>query len=237
MTVRQTKGRTMRSRSRLLGVLVPGLLAICLARGRGVRREQQFEHLRAARPAAAARAVRAERVERQRRAGQVSGRVTAAPATAKKGGTLTAIANGDVDYIDPGAAYYQPTYMIDLAVDSPLMGWPPNDTAAPVPLLASAAAGDHQLRQDDHVPHQAEHPLQPATRRRHRLEQAGRLARREVRDRARSPARRAERLSGAVLRRPRRSLAGPGRGQEGPDEGAEHQRASRPRTRRRSCST
>ena len=60
-----------------------------------------------------------------------------APATAAKGGTLTALANGDVDYIDPGAAYYQPTYMVDLAVDSPLMGWPPNDTAAPVPLLAA----------------------------------------------------------------------------------------------------
>jgi peptide/nickel transport system substrate-binding protein len=49
------------------------------------------------------------------------------------------IANSDVDYIDPGAAYYQPTYMIDLAADSPLMGWPPNDTAAPVPLLAASA--------------------------------------------------------------------------------------------------
>jgi peptide/nickel transport system substrate-binding protein len=63
--------------------------------------------------------------------------VVTAPATAKKGGTLTIIANSDVDYIDPGAAYYQPSYMIDLAVDSPLMGWPPNDTAAPAPLLAS----------------------------------------------------------------------------------------------------
>jgi peptide/nickel transport system substrate-binding protein len=63
-------------------------------------------------------------------------RVTA-PANAKRGGTLTVIANADVDYIDPGAAYYQPTYMIDLAADSPLVGWPPNDTAAPVPLLAS----------------------------------------------------------------------------------------------------
>jgi peptide/nickel transport system substrate-binding protein len=52
---------------------------------------------------------------------------------------MTVLANGDVDYIDPGAAYYQPTYMIDLAVDSPLMGWPSNDSAAPVPLLAAAA--------------------------------------------------------------------------------------------------
>ena len=57
--------------------------------------------------------------------------VNAAPAGAKKGGTLTALANGDVDYIDPGAAYYQATYIVDLAVDSPLMGWPPNDTSAP----------------------------------------------------------------------------------------------------------
>jgi peptide/nickel transport system substrate-binding protein len=64
--------------------------------------------------------------------------LTTAPSGAVKGGTLTVLANGDVDYIDPGAAYYQPTYMVDLAADSPLMGWPSNDTAAPVPLLASA---------------------------------------------------------------------------------------------------
>jgi len=62
-----------------------------------------------------------------------------APAGAKKGGTLTVLANGDVDYIDPGAAYYQPTYMVDMAVDSPLMGWPTIDTAAPQPLLAAGA--------------------------------------------------------------------------------------------------
>jgi peptide/nickel transport system substrate-binding protein len=60
-----------------------------------------------------------------------------APSGAKRGGTLTVLANSDVDYIDPGAAYYQPTYMLDYAVDTPLMGWPPNDTAAPQPLLAS----------------------------------------------------------------------------------------------------
>jgi peptide/nickel transport system substrate-binding protein len=65
--------------------------------------------------------------------------LSSAPSGAKKGGTLTVLANGDVDYIDPGAAYYQPTYMIDLAADSPLMGWPSNDTAAPQPLLAAAA--------------------------------------------------------------------------------------------------
>ena len=63
-------------------------------------------------------------------------RVTA-PANAKRGGTLTVIANSDVDNIDPGVAYAQPTFMLDLAADSPLMGWPANDTAAPVPLLAA----------------------------------------------------------------------------------------------------
>jgi len=62
----------------------------------------------------------------------------AAPADAKKGGTLTVIANGDVDYIDMGAAYYQPSYMVDYAIGTPLMGWPPNDTAAPQPLLAAS---------------------------------------------------------------------------------------------------
>jgi peptide/nickel transport system substrate-binding protein len=65
--------------------------------------------------------------------------LTSAPSTAKKGGTLTVIANSDVDYIDPGAAYYQPTYMLDMAVTNTLMGWPPSDTAAPVPELATSA--------------------------------------------------------------------------------------------------
>lgn len=65
-------------------------------------------------------------------------RVTA-PVDAKRGGTLTVIANGDVDNIDPGVAYAAPTYMIVLATDSPLMGWPPGDTSAPVPLLAARA--------------------------------------------------------------------------------------------------
>ena len=66
--------------------------------------------------------------------------VTAPPDNAKKGGTLTVIAAGDVDYIDPGAAYYQFTYMIDRGhADSALMGWPPNDTATPSPLISRAA--------------------------------------------------------------------------------------------------
>jgi peptide/nickel transport system substrate-binding protein len=50
------------------------------------------------------------------------------PAKGKKGGTLTSLWAGDVDYIDPGQGYYQPTYMITKATQrSPLL--PPVDDA------------------------------------------------------------------------------------------------------------
>src|SRR5947209_7056245 len=52
---------------------------------------------------------------------------TAPPDNAQKGGTLTALASGDVDHIDPGAAYYQFTYMVDLATQRPLLSWQPDD--------------------------------------------------------------------------------------------------------------
>jgi peptide/nickel transport system substrate-binding protein len=63
---------------------------------------------------------------------------TAAPDNAQKGGTLTVISSGDVDYIDPGAAYYQYTYMIDAALDRPLLSWPPAETQRPQPDLAES---------------------------------------------------------------------------------------------------
>ena len=40
---------------------------------------------------------------------------TTAPDGAKQGGELTVIAASDVDYIDPGAAYYQFTFMVTAA--------------------------------------------------------------------------------------------------------------------------
>jgi len=61
---------------------------------------------------------------------------TAPPDNAQKGGTLTALASGDVDHIDPGAAYYQFTYMIDSATQRPLLGWQPDDVDNPTPDLA-----------------------------------------------------------------------------------------------------
>ena len=60
---------------------------------------------------------------------------TAAPDNAQKGGTLVELNAGDIDHMDPGAAYYQVTYSLTLASQRTLMGWPPNATQ-PVPDLA-----------------------------------------------------------------------------------------------------
>src|SRR4051812_13768854 len=69
---------------------------------------------------------------------------TAAPDNAAKGGTLTELNEGDIDYMDPGAAYYQVTYSVDLAAQRTLMGWPP-DATEPVPDLAD---GQPQVSDD-----------------------------------------------------------------------------------------
>jgi len=122
----------MRSRSRLLGVMLPGLLAVAslgVAACGSSSKSNSTSSGGSTNSSGQSAAVSNEQAKFPPK--------FTAPSTAKKGGTLTVIANGDVDYIDPGAAYYQPTYMIDLAADSPLMGWPPNDGAAPVPLLAT----------------------------------------------------------------------------------------------------
>ena len=60
---------------------------------------------------------------------------TAAPSDAKSGGHLTVLSEGDIDYMDPGAAYYQFTYMMDEATQRGLMGWQPEDVQ-PSPDLA-----------------------------------------------------------------------------------------------------
>ena len=126
--------------------------------------------------------------------------------------------------------------MVDLAVDSPLMGWPPNDTAAPVPLLASSQPTisdggktiTFKIKPNIHY----SPPLGGGPGWSKPVVSAGR----QVRDRARADARRSERVPDAVLRRPGRPFAGRGGGQEGPEEGAEHQRHRDARTPRRSSS-
>ncbi len=55
----------------------------------------------------------------------------------KKGGTITILSNGDVDHLDPGAAYYQFTYAITYVTQRPLLAYKPN-SIQPIPDLASA---------------------------------------------------------------------------------------------------
>jgi peptide/nickel transport system substrate-binding protein len=64
---------------------------------------------------------------------------TEAPADAQQGGDLTVIAASDVDYIDPGASYYQFSYMVTSATQSPLESYAPADVEKPTPLLATEA--------------------------------------------------------------------------------------------------
>jgi peptide/nickel transport system substrate-binding protein len=67
---------------------------------------------------------------------------TAPPDDAKKGGTLEVVNSGDVDYIDPGAGYYQFTYMVDFATQRTLVGWPPDATKDPQPDLAEGTVSE-----------------------------------------------------------------------------------------------
>ncbi len=62
---------------------------------------------------------------------------TEAPSDAQQGGDLTVISASDVDYIDPGAAYYQYTYMVTSATQSGLEAYAPADVEEATP-----AAGD-----------------------------------------------------------------------------------------------
>jgi peptide/nickel transport system substrate-binding protein len=55
----------------------------------------------------------------------------------KKGGTITILSNGDVDHIDPGAAYYQFTYAITYVTQRPLLAYKPN-SIQPTPDLATS---------------------------------------------------------------------------------------------------
>ena len=59
------------------------------------------------------------------------------PSDAQSGGDLTAINASDVDYIDPGAAYYQPTFMVTNATQSSLTAYAPADIEESTPLLAT----------------------------------------------------------------------------------------------------
>ena len=71
--------------------------------------------------------------------------ITQAPSDAQQGGELTVISASDVDYIDPGASYYQYSYMVTSATQSNLEGYAPDDVEQPTPLLAT----DHPTVSED----------------------------------------------------------------------------------------
>lgn len=63
---------------------------------------------------------------------------TSAPDGAVEGGDLTVLASDDIDFMDPGAAYYQFTYMVTSASHRALLSWQPDDIEEPTPDLAEA---------------------------------------------------------------------------------------------------
>ena len=126
----------MRSRSRLLGVLLPGLLALA-SLGVAACGSSSKSSTSSASGGGSSSSSSGASAAVNAALSKYKPLVTA-PSDAKKGGTLTLIGKSDVDYIDPGATYYQPALVVHWAADSPLMGWPPNDTTAPVPELAAS---------------------------------------------------------------------------------------------------
>lgn len=71
---------------------------------------------------------------------------TAAPDGAAEGGDLTVIAAGDVDYMDPGAGFYQFTYMVTSATHRALLSYAPDDIAQPTP---DGAESQPEVSDDD----------------------------------------------------------------------------------------
>jgi len=63
----------------------------------------------------------------------------------KPGGTLHVMSNGDVDYLDPGAAYYQFSFIMTYATQRPLFSYRPDLATRAVPDLA---AGEAKLSKD-----------------------------------------------------------------------------------------
>jgi peptide/nickel transport system substrate-binding protein len=70
---------------------------------------------------------------------------TSPPQGAKKGGDLTMLYNGDVDFIDPGITYYQYGFNVAYATQRPLYSYKPDDATHPQPDLAD---GPPQIASD-----------------------------------------------------------------------------------------
>jgi len=68
------------------------------------------------------------------------------PTEGKKGGALTYLAAGDVDYMDPGQTYYTFGYMVANATNRTLYAFKPDNSQKPV---ADLADGDPQISADN----------------------------------------------------------------------------------------
>jgi peptide/nickel transport system substrate-binding protein len=77
-------------------------------------------------------------------AGTAVGNIAEA-AQGKKGGKLTVLASGDVDYMDPGQTYYTYAIGIHNMIHRGLYAYTPQDSAKPVPDLAE---GDPEISAD-----------------------------------------------------------------------------------------
>lgn len=64
----------------------------------------------------------------------------------KKGGTLTFLAAGDTDFMDPGQTYYQFGYVIAYAANRTLYSFKPDDAIKPVPDIAD---GEPEVSSDN----------------------------------------------------------------------------------------
>src|SRR3954466_12002589 len=67
-------------------------------------------------------------------------------AQGKKGGNLTYLAAGDVDYLDTGQTYYTFGYMVASSPTRPLSSFKPTDSVKPVPDLAT---GEPEISADN----------------------------------------------------------------------------------------
>ena len=114
--------------------------------------------------------------------------------TGQKGGTVTALSAGDVDYMDPGQMYYTFGYQVGYSVNRALYYFSPEDSSKQIPDLADGDADDRSRRQVHDDQAQGGREVRPPRQPR------GDLRRHQVRVRARVQRERPERLLDAVLR-------------------------------------
>jgi peptide/nickel transport system substrate-binding protein len=77
--------------------------------------------------------------------GDEQGATQGTPAEGQRGGKLVSLWAGDVDFIDPGMSYYQPSLQVHRAIHSMLYQPKPDDPTVTEPLLAES---DPQVSED-----------------------------------------------------------------------------------------